>query len=478
MNGQGHTLLACSVGGLNERAEIAMAGRLSSDPLGVLQSPVVVQTSSSDYNLADGVNPHRWGDFSLTTVDPNDDMTFWTAQEYCNAANSWGVRIIQIKAPPPAIPSICNPASIVGGTTNVDVVLTGVSTSGSGFFDPGTGFQNHISAAVDGGGVVVNRTTFTDPTHLTLNLDVSRGALAGLRTLTVTNPDGQFVTSAVGLFTVLPNPTTNHPPTLSALPDLSIEEDTISAPVAFSVGDLETAAGSLRLSDSSSNTNLITEENIFFGGSGSNRSLTLAPLTGRNGTATIVITVADGDGGTASRSFLLTVLPVNHPPVLAPIPDQRIHQGTALAITNTATDADLPPNLLTYSLSNAPPGAAIDSASGVFTWTPAPEEINRTNLITVLVTDNGVPPLSDARTFSVVVVSPPAMTSMVSPSGTVSLSWTAIPGTQYRVQYKADLNEAAWNDLPGDVTASAETAVKTDTSSTPGQRFYRIIVLP
>jgi len=82
------------------------------------------------------------------------------------------------------------------------VVLTGTAVTGSGFFDPGPSFASRISAAVNGGGVTVNSVTYTDPTHLTLNVTVSGNAATGVRTISVTNPDGQAATSASGIFSV------------------------------------------------------------------------------------------------------------------------------------------------------------------------------------------------------------------------------------------------------------------------------------
>ncbi|HPM82692.1 MAG TPA: tandem-95 repeat protein, partial [Candidatus Anammoximicrobium sp.] len=49
-------------------------------------------------------------------------------------------------------------------------------------------------------------------------------------------------------------------------------------------------------------------------------------------------------------------------------------EEVAFTFTATATDPDLPPQTLTFSLLGAPDGAAIDPASGVFTWTPAEEQ--------------------------------------------------------------------------------------------------------
>lgn len=199
VSGQGHMALACSVAGVNQYAEIAAAGRFADDPLGTIRAPSIVQSSSTSYNVG---SPRRWGDYSVVSVDPNDDMTFWTFQEYCDATNSWGVRVIQLKAPPPATPDSALPASVTQGTTT-DVTVTGLPTDGAGFFDPDASFPNHISATVDGGEVTVNDVTVNSPTELTLNLTVDPGAAPGARTITVVNPDGQSAASAVGILEIV-----------------------------------------------------------------------------------------------------------------------------------------------------------------------------------------------------------------------------------------------------------------------------------
>ena len=208
MSGQGHMALGCSVANANEHAEIAVAGRLATDPLGTIQAPTTVVTSATTYNIGIQNGKYRWGDFSVTTVDPNDDMTMWTVQEYCNATDSWGVRVIQLLAPPPAMPVSCSPAVVTQGVANVIVVVSGLVSNGSGFFDPGTNFPNHISAVVNGGSVTVNSVTYNNPTNITLNLTVGANATAGGRTITVTNPDGQSVTSS-SILTIASVPPSN-----------------------------------------------------------------------------------------------------------------------------------------------------------------------------------------------------------------------------------------------------------------------------
>jgi hypothetical protein len=73
-------------------------------------------------------------------------------------------------------------------------VITGTPTTGQGFYDPGSGFANRISASINGG-VTVNSTTYNSSTQVTLNISTV-GAVTGPKTVTITNPDGQFVSSS------------------------------------------------------------------------------------------------------------------------------------------------------------------------------------------------------------------------------------------------------------------------------------------
>jgi predicted extracellular nuclease len=62
----------------------------------------------------------------------------------------------------------------------------------------------------------------------------------------------------------------------------------------LAIGDVETAAGTLTLSGSSSNTTLVPNGNITFGGSGANRTVTIATAAGQSGSAIVTILVDDG----------------------------------------------------------------------------------------------------------------------------------------------------------------------------------------
>lgn len=104
----------------------------------------------------------------------------------------------------------------------------------------------------------------------------------------------------------LPAPPTS-PPTISDIPDQRTFPGIATRALAFTVGDGQTAAGSLILTATSSNTNLVPNANIGFGGAASNRTVTVTPVTAQSGAATITVTVTDGQGESASDSFVLTM---------------------------------------------------------------------------------------------------------------------------------------------------------------------------
>ncbi len=205
VSGQGHVAMGFSTAGSTYRANAGTVGRLAGDAPGTMQSPVEYTASGTAYNPPGdpgGPGGRRWGDFSYTSLDPDDDMTLWTIQEFCDATDSYGVRAVKLLAPPPATPVSCSPTNAAAGQTNVTVTVTGAKIAGSGFFDPGAGFPNRLAVIVNGGGVTVNYVTNSNPTNLTLNVSVAAGAATGARTVTVTNPDGQAVTSASGILTI------------------------------------------------------------------------------------------------------------------------------------------------------------------------------------------------------------------------------------------------------------------------------------
>jgi hypothetical protein len=95
--------------------------------------------------------------------------------------------------------------------------------------------------------------------------------------------------------------------------------------------------------------------------------------------------------------------------------------GQTLVFTASATDADVPAQVLTFSLGpGAPVGASINSMTGQFNWTPtiAPG----TNPISVIVADNGHPSLTATQSLFATVFPPPSITTEIF-EGQLQLTW-------------------------------------------------------
>jgi hypothetical protein len=209
-SGQGHVALGMTIAGAATRVNAAVTGRLASDPLGTMNgAPVIYSPNTSfAYNVQGSpATRQRWGDYSYTSVDPDDDMTLWTVQEYVDANDSYGVRLVRLLAPPPATPMSVAPNTLLPTQAGATLTVTAASASGSGFFDPGAGFIRRLTAGFSGAGVTVTNVAVTSPTTLTLTVSTNNAA-TGPRTLTITNPDGQTtqLASAVTIGSGVNNP--------------------------------------------------------------------------------------------------------------------------------------------------------------------------------------------------------------------------------------------------------------------------------
>ena len=125
--------------------------------------------------------------------------------------------------------------------------------------------------------------------------------------ITVTDASGASALDTF-LFTVT---SPNTPPTITNIADQATARNVDIGPIAFTVGDAETAAGSLTLTGSSTNTTLVSNNDITFGGSGAIRTVTIVPAANQIGTTTITVAVTDAHGASVSGSFELTVTAPN-----------------------------------------------------------------------------------------------------------------------------------------------------------------------
>lgn len=122
MNSNGDIAVGYSVSGASTYPSIRVAGRTSGatiDP-GLLD---VDETSILEgSNSQTGVNRERWGDYSMMSVDPVDDNTFWYTTEYTTGGWNWKTQIASFNfAPPVVVEPIAEfsgtPTSVMEGQT-------------------------------------------------------------------------------------------------------------------------------------------------------------------------------------------------------------------------------------------------------------------------------------------------------------------------------------------------------------------------
>lgn len=103
----------------------------------------------------------------------------------------------------------------------------------------------------------------------------------------------------------------------------------------------------------------------------------------------------------------IVVLETNDAPELAAISDIHLYEGDSLSIEAVATDNDLPPDQISYSLQpGVPAGAVLNPASGLLTWVPTEAQAASTNRFTIRATDTGSPAPSFAWIVIWLVVPP------------------------------------------------------------------------
>lgn len=430
---------------------------LPDDASTIEDTPVTFNVTDNDSDLLFGINPSTVDldqaaagiQNSATTtegswvVDNAGNVTYTPAPDFFGTASiNYTVRNTLI-IPLPSLPTAIN---VTVTAVNDDPTITSIAdqtiaqNSNTGALDftigdvetaPGslvvTGTSSNTTlvqnAGITFGGSGANRTVTVTP-----ELNQS-----GTATITITVDDG---TTSVSTDFQLEVTAVNTPPTISAIGNQSTPENTPTSAISFTVGDAETAAGSLTVTGTSGNTALVPTANIAFGGSGANRTVTLTPAAGQSGTSTITITVSDGTAN-ASTDFTLTVDAVNDAPTISAISDQSTPENTPTgAIAFTIGDSDNAVGTLIVSGTSGnttlvPDANIVFGGSGAnrtVTLTPAANQ-SGTTTITITVSD-GTATASTNFTLTVSDVNDPPVISAISDQTTPENTPTAaIPFT-------------------------------------------------
>ena len=208
---------------------------------------------------------------------------------------------------------------------------------------------------------------------------------------------GQVTGLMVAPETIVANAQANTPPQLVALSNYTVGEGEVVSFTATAV-----------------DTNWPIQSVQFSLDSGAPAGAQITPAgsfswmpTEAQGPGLYAITVRATDNGSpvtsAAASFTVNVVEKNVAPVLAAITNRTVTVGGTVSLQATATDADLPANLLTFGLAAGAPTNATITTAGLFVWTPITTQAPSTNTLRIKVTDNGLPSLSSTQAFTVTV---------------------------------------------------------------------------
>ena len=139
-------LIGFSGSGIANYVGAYYAYRSSDDPVGTMQDVVLLKDGENPYYKTYSGTRNRWGDYSMTMVDPVDDSSFWTIQEYAyTPANQWStwwgyiprnasntltiVSPYAMADPPVGVHTYARGTSLTASITNTALVTTSTRTA-------------------------------------------------------------------------------------------------------------------------------------------------------------------------------------------------------------------------------------------------------------------------------------------------------------------------------------------------------------
>lgn len=313
---------------------------------------------------------------------------------------------------PPTLTSVSDPAPVSQDSGQQTISLSGISAGG------GESQTLQMTAASSNTSLIPNPTvTYTSPATTGSLKYTPVAGQSGTAVITVTvrdaGLDGTLGNSDDGTlvrtFTVVVTPVV--PPTLDAIVAAVINEDAATQTV--SLTGITAGAGEsqpLAITASSDNPALISAPTVSYTSPASTGSLSFAPLANQTGIVTITVTVRDGgldgilntfDDATFSRSFIVTVNPVNDAPsfvatsgTIYGYEDTGPQTSTGRATSISAGPTDESTQSLQFLVSTSNDALfsvlpAINPVTGAMTWTAAPDAYNSSITVTVSLRDSG-----------------------------------------------------------------------------------------
>ena len=197
----------------------AYAFRFATDAAGTMQDPVVYKAGIDYYEKDFGGGRNRWGDYSHTMVDPLNDASFWTLQEYArlratpnvDGYSKWGTWWAKVDPSPclsnvasgnwntaatwgcGSVPTATKHVSIISGqnvTLDIDPLAASITVNGGGTLTVNAARTLSCKLIVYG---------TLNITGGKLTLGTNDVFLAGGATLTGASSTSYFVTNSTGV---------------------------------------------------------------------------------------------------------------------------------------------------------------------------------------------------------------------------------------------------------------------------------------
>ena len=258
----------------------------------------------------------------------------------------------------------------------------------------------------------------------------------------------------------------NDLPFVSGISEIVTAMDQPSAPIPFTVGDIESDPDSLTLRAVSTNTTLAPLEGITFGGTGSNRTVQVTPGTGEVGWMVLQVDVADAQGGVTTREFELFVHQTNGAPLIIHQPQSQV--ATVGSLVRLRVIAKGPGNLAyQWQRDNED---LIDQTNATLTIQSAAGSDRGNYRVRVSNSEGAI--LSDVARLTVLEAT--RVLSLVRVAETIELTFATIVGQEYFVEFEDSLG-AGWTALPA-VAGTGGVVSVIDPAPSESSRFYRVRV--
>jgi hypothetical protein len=262
----------------------------------------------------------------------------------------------------------------------------------------------------------------------------------------------------------------NQPPTLNAINNLTINQNTGSQTV--SISDITSGATTenqtLTVTAISSDTNLISNPTINYTSPNTAGTLVFTPVYNANGTAVITVTVSDGQtqNNIVMRTFTVTVIADRSADLLInPLTNVATMEGQTITFNAVATGKSRLSYQWKFNGTNLPAAAGSSLTLSNITT-------NQAGIYSVAASD-GHYTTSQEATLTVYAAAVAKLAPAAHASGQYALAVAGVPGYQYVVQASTDLV----NWVPVQTNTAPFTFVDTNAGKF-SQRFYRSVYAP